>query len=183
MKNKKKTYTLVAILLAIAALGIGYAAISSVLTINGEAHILQSAGAVVNFKSGTATHSGGQTGTDATITDATTATCVVYLKTAGETATCQYTIKNVSTDQTLSASSLTATVYENDGTTAWSSTSDGYEYLTITPSVGAASLAYNAETTVTVQVQLKKENTTGSDIVKYFKVKVDGNTIQATPAP
>ena len=181
MKNKKKTYTLVAILLAIAALGIGYAAISSVLTINGEAHILQSDGATVTFKTGTASASGGQSGTTATITSGTVATCTVYLKTAGETATCTYSIENTSTNTALIATNLTATVYENDGTTAWSSTSDGYEYLNITSSVSPTSLTNNGSSTetVTVQVQLKKENLTGSELIKTFKVKVNGDTTQS----
>lgn len=178
MKNKKKTYALVAILLAIAALGIGYAVISSVLQINGDAHILQSDGATVNFKTGTASASGGQTGTTASITDGTTAVCTVYLKTLNETASCEYTIKNVSTNTALTATGLTATVYESNGTTAWSSTSDGYEYITITPALGTTTLANAAETTVTVTVQLIKENTTGADLVKSFVVKVDGNTTQ-----
>jgi len=176
MRNKKKTYALVAILLAIAALGIGYAVISSVLQINGEATVLQSDGATVNFVTSSATHTGGQTGTDATITSGTAATCTVVLKTLNETATCQYTIKNVSTNNALQATGLTATVYEADGTTAWSNSSS--EYFTITSTLGATTLAYDATTTVTVTVTLKKENTTGSNITEQFVVKVDGNTTQ-----
>ena len=178
MKNKKKTYTLVAILLAIAALGIGYAAISSILTINGTAHILESDGATVTFKTGTASASGGETGTTAAISDGTTATCTVYLKTLNQTATCTYTIKNTSTNTALIASNLAATVYDSSDA-VWSSSSDGYDYISVTPSIIATTLANAAETTVTVQVQLLKENTTGAEIQKTFTVKINGDTTQS----
>ena len=177
MKNKKKTYTLVAILLAIAALGIGYAVISSVLTIDGTAHILESDGATVNFVTGSAQTTGGETGTTASVETATTAVCTVYLKTKNQTATCTYSIQNVSTNTALIASNLTATVYQSNGTTAW--TTD--EYIDITPSVSPTTLSNDGSSTatVTVQVQLKKENTTGAEIIKSFVVKVDGNTTQS----
>ena len=177
MRNRKKTYALVAILLAIAALGIGYAAISSILTIQGTAHILQSDGASVTFKENSAQVSGGQTGTAATASG-TSGTCVVYLKTAGETATCTYTIKNTSTDTSLTATNLAATLYDSNNN-VWSSSSDGYDYITVTTTLGATTLASAAETTVQVQVQLRKENTTGSEIQKTFTVKIDGNTSQS----
>jgi hypothetical protein len=44
VKNRKKIYTLVAILVAIVALGIGYAAVSTLLEIDGTATVLESDG-------------------------------------------------------------------------------------------------------------------------------------------
>ena len=177
MRNKKKTFTLIVILLAVVALGIGYAAVTTLLEITGTATVLQSDGVELNF-TGTPTTFGGQTGTTASINaDPTTAVCTVVLKNYGETATCSYTIKNVSTDTSLSASSIAIAAYSDSSyTTAWSASSS--DYFTITSSVGANTLANNATTTVSITVTLKKEDYTGSDITENFYVKVTGETAQ-----
>lgn len=182
MKNKKKTYVIVGLLIAIITLGVGYAAVAQLLTINGNATALH-VGADVIFDSTTApTTSGGQTGTAAAIdssdTGHHTATCTVVLKNLNEQATCTYTIKNNSSDTALNATSITATPYQSDGTTAWTSSSS--QYFTVEPSVTKTTLTNNETTTVTVTVTLKKVNVTGTDISETFVVKVSADTEQAS---
>ncbi len=180
MKNRKKTYIIVGLLIAIITLGVGYAAVADLLTINGNATALP-VGADVTFDSTTApSTSGGQTGTTASIdttgdTTNHTAICTVVLKTYNEQATCTYTIKNTSTDTALNATNITATVYESDGITAWSS-----DYFTITAAPTVTTLANNATTTVVVTVVLKQVNVTGSNVTESFVVKVSADTAQAS---
>ena len=178
--NKKRTYTLVALLIAIVALGIGYAAVTSLLDITGNATALESDGVQLEF-TGTPTNSGTQPGNGASIVSGNPqrAVCTVVLKTAGETATCTYTVTNNTTDTSLSATNLAATVYEDSSyNTAWNNTSSS-DYFTITSAVGAATLANGASTTATVTVTLKKENTTDATMPETFYVKIVGETDQS----
>ena len=179
MKNSKKTYTLVAILVAVVALGIGYAAVTTLLEITGTANVLQSDGVELNF-TGTPTATGGESGSAASIdSDPTKAVCTAVLKDYNDSVVCTYTIKNVSTDTSLSATSLAIAAYEDSSyTTAWSASSS--DYFTITTAVNASSLANNATTTATVTVTLKKENITNANIVENFYVKVTGDTSQGS---
>ena len=179
MGNKKRTYTIIVILLAVVALGIGYAAVSNMLNIDGTATVLQSDGAQVQF-TGTPTNSNNRTGNAAAIdgTDPKLATCTVVLKDMGETATCTFTISNTSTDQTLSATNLALSVYSDSArTTAWTSSSS--QYFTITSSLSSATIAAGGTATATITVTLKKENTTGSDITENFYAKIVGDTTQS----
>ena len=178
MKNKKRTYTIVAILLAVVALGIGYAAATTLLTVNGTATAVASDGADLDFTNATA--SGGQTGTSASVDsqDSSVGVCTVALKTAGESATCTFTIARASTmDAGVNVVSMAASVY-SDSTlqTAWSSSD---EWFTITPTLAANTLADSATTTLTVQVTLKKANLTGSSVTENFYVKVAGDVANA----
>ena len=178
MKNKKRTYTIVGILLAIIALGIGYATVSTLLEIDGTATVLESDGVELEF-TGTPTNSGTESGNAAAIngSDATKATCTVVLKNINDSATCTYTVKNTTTDTTISAKDLAISVYEDSSySTAWSASSS--DYFTITSNLGATTLANNATTTATVTVTLKKENTTGASITENFYVKIVGDTQQ-----
>ena len=179
MKNKKRTYTIVGLLLAIVALGIGYAAVSTLLTIDGTATALQSDGVKLEF-TGTPTNSGTQSGNAASIngSDSTKAVCTVVLKNMGESATCTYTVANNTTDTSISAKDLEISVYSDSGySNAWTSSSS--TYFTITSAIGSTTLANGATTTATVTVTLKKENTTGSNITENFYVKVVGDTQQS----
>ncbi len=178
MKNKKRTYTIVGILLAIIALGIGYAAVTTLLEIDGTATALQSDGVKLEF-TGTPTNSGTQSGNAAAIdgSDSTKATCTVVLKNYNESATCSYTVKNTTSDTSISAKDLAISVYTDSSySTAWSASSS--DYFTITSAVGSTTLANNATTTATVTVTLKKENVTGADITENFYVKIVGDTQQ-----
>ena len=181
MENKKRTYTIVAIILAIVTLGIGYAAVSTLLTIDGTATVLQSDGVKLEF-TGTPTNSGTQSGNSAAIngSDSTKATCTVVLKTAGESATCTYTVSNTTTDTSISAKDLAISVYSDSSyQTAWSNTTSS-DYFTITPTIGSTTLANGATTTAAVTVTLKKENITGASITENFYVKIDGDSQQGS---
>ena len=180
MKNKQRTYTIVAILLAVVSLGIGYAAVSTLLSIDGTATALPGDGVQLEF-TGTPTNSGTQTGNAAAInaSDPKKATCTVVLKDVNESATCTYTVSNNTTDTSISAKDLSIGVYSDSGySTAWNNTSSS-QYFSITSNIGATTLANGATTTATVTVTLKKENTTGSNITENFYVKIDGDTQQS----
>ena len=179
MGNKKRNYIIVAILLAVVTLGIGYAAVSKLLTIDGTATALPSDGVKLQF-TGTPTNSGTESGNAAAIngSDPTKATCTVVLKNINDSATCTYTVSNNTTDTTISAKDLAISVYEDSNfATAWSASSSSY--FTITTSIGSTTLANGATTTATVTVTLKKENTTGTSITENFYVKVVGDTNQS----
>lgn len=179
MGNKKKTYKIVAILLAVVALGIGYAAVSTLLTIDGTATALLSDGVKLQF-TGTPTNSGTESGNAAAIneSDPTKATCTVVLKNMNDSATCTFTVTNNTTDTTISAKDLAIAVYSDSGyVTGWAASSSNY--FTITSSIGSTTLAHGATTTATVTVTLKKENTTGSNISENFYVKIVGDTDQS----
>lgn len=178
MNNRKKVFTLIILLLAIVVLGIGYAAVTTLLEITGTATVLPSDGVELNF-TGTPSVTGGQSGTQAAIdsNDATKATCTVVLKNYNESAVCQYTIQNVSTDQSLSASNIAISAYEDSNyQSAWSASSS--DYLTINTNIDRTTLGTTGNATATVTVTLKKENTTGSNIIENFYIKVVGETTQ-----
>ncbi len=82
MKNKKRTYTIVGILLAIIALGIGYAAVTTLLEIDGTATALQSDGVKLEF-TGTPTNSGTQSGNAITSTSGLSGDLTLYAKWSG----------------------------------------------------------------------------------------------------
>ncbi len=177
MENKKRTYIVVAVLVALVALGIGYAAVTDLLTISGTAKAAISDGIELEF-TGTPTVTGnGQSGTTAAIdgTDSSLATCTVVLKKYGDSATCNYTVGVASTDTSLSASNLAVAITDSNGQ-AWTSSSS--TYFDITAAVGQTTLAHNGTTTATVTVTLKKENTTNNEITETFTVKVTGDTVQ-----
>ena len=178
MKNKKRMYIIVGMILAIIALGIGYATVSTLLEIDGTATVLQSEGVQLEF-TGTPTNNGTESGNAAAIdaNDSTKATCTVVLKNYNDSATCTYTVKNSTTDTSISAKDLAISVYEDSSyNTAWSASSSSY--FTITQTIGSTTLANNSTTTATVTVTLKKENTTGSSITENFYVKIVGDTQQ-----
>ena len=180
MKNKQKTYTIVAILLAVVSLGIGYAAVSRLMSIDGTATALPGDGVKLEF-TGTPTNSGTQTGNAAAIDaqDASKGTCTVVLKDVNESATCTFTVANTTTDTSISAKDLAISVYSDSGyTTAWSNTTSS-QYFSISSNIGATTLANGATTTATVTVTLKKTNTTGSNVTENFYVKIDGDTQQS----
>ena len=179
MKNKKRNYTILAILLAVVALGIGYATATTLLTINGSATALASDGAELEMSN--ASVSGGQSGSSATVdsNDSSVGTCTVVLKTAGETATCTFTVSRASgMDAGVDVSSITASVYTTgQNPVLWENSND--EWFDITASVTDASLSDGDTTTLTVEVELLKANLTGSDVTETFTVKVDGEATNA----
>lgn len=168
MSNKKRTYAVVAVILAVIALGIGYAA--TLLTVTGNAIADQSAGAILALSN--ATTDGGETGTTASAENAT-GTCTVHLKTAGQSATCSYEVGRNGMDAGVDATNLVAKVYSNSGLTSEWSASD--EWFTITPSIAQNTLANGQTTTANVTVTLKKANLTGADVSETFYFAVSGD--------
>ena len=124
MSSKKRTYIVVAVLLAVVALGIGYASTTALLNITGNATAVQSSGAQVEF-TGTPSTSGGETsGTSASIdgTNSTIGVCNVALKTKNQEATCTFTISRKSTmDPGVNVTSLTASVYSDSSMQTYNS--------------------------------------------------------------
>ena len=115
MKNKKRTYVVLALLIVVVTLGVGYATATNLLEIVGNATVLPSDG--VKLKMTSPTTNGGETGTGATVdgNDPSKGTCTVVLKDYGDSATCTYTVSLNSSDATLSASSLAIQAYEDSG--------------------------------------------------------------------
>ena len=167
MSSKKKTYMVVVVLLAVVALGIGYAA--TLLNVTGNAIADPSTGAVLALSNGNTT--GGETGTAATA-NGTSGTCTVHLKTAGDSATCTYDVARDGMDSSVDVTSLAAHVYSDAQLqNAWSSSD---EWFTITAATGQNSLANGETTTATITVTLKKANLTGAAVTETFYVTVDG---------
>lgn len=151
----KRRRGLIAVLIVCVAavLGIGYAALSDKLTINGTLNATPSdSNFVVEFdtaaQSTTASHC---TVSDVTATTATMTVTGEDLTTKGNTATATLTIKNSSSEL---GASLTASV-----------TNDNEEFFTVTYEFAQNSIAASGTTTITVTVELAKtpiENVTGS---------------------
>lgn len=176
MKNKKNVVLAVAILLGIVFLGIGYAAITTNLTVNGTAI----AKVTNEFKvvydgtnSGTTTDSVSGTSAVATAADdATSGTCEVTLATVNATGTCTFEFKNKSPqgiNALVNASNLK--VYSDSGfTTAWTASSDEYFDVAVTPAwSGTATLAPNGTNTFNVTVTLKKAYVNADSTATYTK--------------
>ena len=176
--NQKKGKYLLGLLVAVVALGIGYAAVSQMMEITGNATVLQSDGVELEFTNASVSGDG-LTGTSAAVdgSDATKASCTVVLKNYGDSATCSYTIGVASTDSTLSAKDVSIEVYQANKSTVWSASSS--EYFTITKSISSSTIANNGSATANVTVTLKKENTTGSAISETFYAIVSGDTEQS----
>lgn len=169
--KKKRTLTVVAAVLAVLMLGVGYAAVANdVLTINGTASATPSDdNFVVQFDQDTAVVKGDNVTAD--YTDATNATFAVSGLTAkGQTASATYAIENLSPD--LSAN-LTATI--GNMTNGESGTEDDKTYFNVTYSFGSTTVAAGGNTTLTVTVTMLKTPVT-EDVSVTFPV-----TITATP--
>lgn len=175
--NKKKTFVGMALLIAVLVLGVGYAAITDIpLFVNGTAtaNASDSDFSVKFDKTAAITKSDENLVTKAEIdaeddTDLTATLTVENLTTTNNTASATFTIKNYSADL---KAGLTATVYNEDGTTAYSD-----DYFSVTPTFGATTLNVNDtegnSTTLTVEVKLIKTPT--DTVSKNFKVKVTAN--------
>lgn len=168
--KSKKTIIALTILLAVLALGIGYATISNVvLNISGSAAASADASnfSVVFDQTKTPVGSTTVSGANAsgTFTDAKNATMSVSgLTTAGQSATVTYTVKNTSTDI---KANLSATV-NNTGANA--------NYFTVSdPVFGETSINANDSTTVAITVTLNQ--TPINDVSANFSV-----ALTATPA-
>ena len=150
--KKKRTFLVVALLVAVLSLAVGYAAITKNLAVTGSASATTQDD---NFKvrfTGTPTTTDGSKVT-ATITNELAATInVTGLTTTGDTVTATYTIENYSAE--LGANLEVGSI-----------TNGNSEYFEVTATLGADSIAAGANTTLTVTVKLLKtpvENQTAS---------------------
>ena len=141
--KKKRTFLVVALLVAALSLAVGYAAITKNLEVTGSASATTNDD---NFKvrfTGTPETSDGSKVT-AKVTGELAATINVSdLTTTGDTVTATYEIENYSAE--LGASLAVGTI-ENSNK----------DYFEVTASLGAASIAAGAKTTLTVTVKLLK---------------------------
>lgn len=166
--KSKKTIIALTILLAVLALGIGYATISNVvLNISGSAAASADASNFnVGFDTSITPVGTATVGTaEGNYTDTKNATMTVSgLTTAGQSATVTYTVKNTSTDI---KANLSATV-NNTGANA--------NYFTVSdPVFGETSINANDSTTVAITVTLNQ--TPIDDVSANFSV-----ALTATPA-
>lgn len=171
MKNKK-TFIVVALVIAVLLIGIGYAVISDLtLTISGTASAQANPDNFDVKFTGEPTK-GGQGTTTATIDKATdpkgrTATInVTGLTAKGDTATATYTVTNASKDLT---ADLSVEVTTNSNST----------YFKVTPELAQESITAGTETTVTVTVELLKTPVTADESAN-ITVTLTASPVQPT---
>ena len=159
---KKKGLITMLLVCLIALVGIGYAAISKELIINGTANAtVDNENFSVVFDDDAEVVQKNCVAADTKVNDDATATITVdgtKLTKTGDTATATFTIKNTSAEL---GASLSAVISGNVTTD---------EYFTVTHSFAQTSIAKGASTTITVTIKLDKtpiENVTGT-----FKVTI-----------
>ena len=141
--KKKRTFLVVALLVAALSLAVGYAAITKNLEVTGSASATTNND---NFKvkfTGTPTTSDANKVTASITSDLAATINVSGLTTTGDTATATYTIENYSAE--LGADLAVGSI-----------TNGNSEYFEVTASLGATSIAAGAKTTLTVTVKLLK---------------------------
>lgn len=171
--KKRKGFVVMALLLAVLLLGIGYAAIAGVtLTINGKATATPNSTFVVKFdQEGTITKGNYVVADTTVIDDDITATLNVEGMTAkGQTATATFPITSEMEADIQAA--LKATV-----------TNENEEYFNVTAELANDTLtATTTDTTVTVTVELIKTPIGEADITGEFTVTIDATPDQVEVA-
>lgn len=171
--KKRKNAVLAFLLCAAIGLGVGYAAVTKDLTINGTI------GATPNDDAFTVVFTGDVVETDTInkLEASATEDGVVGsfqasgLNTIGETVSAKYTVENQSTDY---KASLSAKIYTDEAcNTEWTSN----EYVTLTVSCSSENLAAEGTGTVTVTAKLEKLPIT--DVNLSFWVKITGEAVEA----
>lgn len=170
MKNKR-IFILVALLIAVLLLGIGYAIMSNnVLTISGSATAtLNDSNFNVKFTGEPTTGGKGTTTAEIDASDATgrkATIAVTGLTAKGDTATATYTITNASADLT---ANLSAEVTANSNA----------EYFKVTPTLADTSITHGTDTTLTLTVELIKTPVT-DDISSNITVTLTAEPVQPT---
>ena len=169
--KKKRTLTVLAAVLAVLMLGVGYAAVAAdVLTINGTASATPSDdNFVVQFDHDTTVDSTG--GASGAYTNATTATfSVIGLTAKGQKASATYTIENESADLSATLEAKVGTMTNGEG-----GNEDDKSYFKVTTTFGQPTIASKGKTTLIVEVELLK-TPVAEDVSVTFPV-----TITATP--
>lgn len=166
--KKRRTFIIIAMLIGVLLLGIGYAVISNV-TLRIEGTAAASANAE-NFKvkfTGTPTKSDETKVTEAIIVDELNAKIKVEGLTAkGDKATATYTVLNNSEDLT---ANLGATITNNNE-----------EYFSVTKELAASSITAGNTTTITVTVELLK-TPIDADVTAQIGVEVAAEPVQPQP--
>lgn len=165
MKNKK-IFIVVALLIAVLLLGIGYAMSNKTLTISGKATATPNDNNfVVRFATTPDPSVSDETKVTATRTDDKTATLnVTGLTAKGDTVTATYTIENASPD--LSAD-LVAEVSQNTNK----------DYFKVTTAFAKETITKGETTTITVTVELLKTPVTG-DVSSDITVTLTASPVQ-----
>lgn len=156
MMRNKKTFIGIVLLIAVLLIGIGYAAVTRTLTIEGSAKVSPDDNNFIVQFTGTPT-TGGNGTTTAGINegDATKATIEVEgLTTKGQKATATYTIENVS-----KAADLTAYLSLDTKNT----TNSNEDYFKVTHEFAEESVAVNGTTTVTISVEVMQTPITADE--------------------
>ena len=141
--KQKRTFLVVALLVAALSLAVGYAAITKNLAVTGSASATTNDD---NFKvkfTGTPTTSDANKVTASITSDLAATINVSGLTTTGDTATATYTIENFSAEL---GASLAVKTIENSNS----------EYFEVTASLANSAIAKGATTTLTVTVKLLK---------------------------
>ena len=174
MKNKKNTLIGLTVLVGIVMLGIGYAANSGTLTINGTAKATQNVeGFNVKFTNvvGQDTDAAdGVTGEiDSTDADNHTAKVSANLSTVGDSGKTTFTVQN-SSPKGIKAVFKECKVYTDSGKTTLYDNS-GFFTVTCTHTATEIASAENSNTTtVEVSVTLNKVNTSETDATENFYI-------------
>lgn len=174
--KKKRTLTVVAAVLAVLMLGVGYAAVANDLLYitNASASATPSdANFVVQFDEQTPVVEGNNVTAD--YTDATNATFAVSGLTAkGQTASATYAIENLSPD--LSAN-LTAEI--GTMTNGATGTEDDKTYFSVSYSFADTTITAGGSTTLTVTVTMLK-TPVAEDVSVTFPVTITASAVQPT---
>ena len=173
--KKKRTLTVLAAVLAVLMLGVGYAAVANdVLTINGTASATPSDdNFVVQFDQDTDVVKG--TGVEAAYTSTTTATfSVTGLTAKGQKTSATYTIENESADLSATLKAVVGTMTNGEG-----GTEDDKSYFKVTTSFAQPTIASKGKTTLIVEVELLK-TPVAEDVSVTFPVTITAEPVQPT---
>lgn len=175
--KKKNTFIVVTLLIAVLVLGVGYAAATQNLLINGTATGTQSdENFNVIFSAATPDSANATAEIDASDSTSRTATMTVQLSKVGDKGSATFTVKNASAagvSAQLAAGNLTIT--DDKGATY---SSDYFDIVTTWPST-EVTLAPNETQEFTVTVTLKKGVVGETDQVENFKINLTGFTAVA----
>lgn len=170
--KKRNTFVVVALLLAVVVLGVGYAASTGPWVISGTAKASASTDFDVDFI-GTPTVTDGVV---ASITNDVSATMEVTLSNVDDSGSATFTLTNNSPVGI--GASFTADmvkIYKENGTDEWENSTSSEYFDIAVDTTGTGTIASNGGTaTVKVTVTLKKAAV--ADITERFVVKVEGIT-------
>lgn len=169
MKNKKKTFMGLALLLAVLILGVGYALTASDLIVSLGATAEKTEGFNVIFSAAEKVSTDTDTAkiTEIKTTGDTTASMTVSLKNLGDTVTGKFTVKNDSLEG-INADFANANIVVDPATSS-------YFTIEVTKAFTASTvLEPEATTTFDVKVTLKQANVTDAVVTENFTITLSG---------